>query len=282
MTHQVYEEVGGPDIQVEKLDRVRSSATLKATRSSKPAAETSQAQQKVLRASFASSASKTAAKGKRRRVSQTGLGPGQYNANASSTKPRAISPLMSKTGRPDINKRVEYGAGDLGPGAYDGGKQIGKDVIGYSWGKPKPPKKVVDNRDYGYDPEKEFNQTRHKSPSVKISKTTPARPASFANQAQVEIAGPGEYKTYNNFGENVKGLTWAKPKEQKVEIDNRDYGYDPEREFSATRHRSPAAIISKSSPGRPKSFALDQGGAPGQYDAFKSFGQETKTMTFNR
>ena len=45
---------------------------------------------------------------------------------------------------------------DLGPGAYDGGKSFGKDVIGYSWGKPKPEKKIVDNRDYGYAAEAEF------------------------------------------------------------------------------------------------------------------------------
>ena len=46
--------------------------------------------------------------------------------------------------------------GDLGPGAYDGGKEFGKDVIGYSWGKPKPDKKKFDARDYDYTPEKEF------------------------------------------------------------------------------------------------------------------------------
>lgn len=136
-------------------------------------------------------------------------------------------------------------------------------MIGYTWGKPKPPKEVVDNRDYGYEPAKEFNQTRYKSPTVKITKDVPARPGTFANQAQIEIAGPGHYKTVNNFGENVKGYTWGKPKAEKVEIDNRDYGHDPERDFSATRHRSPAAIISKTSPGRPKSFALDQSAAPG-------------------
>ena len=33
---------------------------------------------------------------------------------------------------------------------------FGKDVVGYSWGKPKPEKKIIDPRDYGYTPEKEF------------------------------------------------------------------------------------------------------------------------------
>ena len=93
-----------------------------------------------------------------RKVQKKEIGPGQYNTGAavSATKSRPRSALMSKTERGDINKRSKVETGDLGPGAYDGGKLLGKDVIGYSWGKPKPEKVVVDNRDYGYDPEKEF------------------------------------------------------------------------------------------------------------------------------
>ena len=102
-----------------------------------------------------------------------------------------------------------------------------------------------------------MKSTRHRSPAATISKTRAARPTTFANQGQIENGGPGQYKTMNNFGENVKGLGFGKPKAEKVEIDNRDYGYDPQREFSATRHRSPAAIIDKNAPARPKSFAKD-------------------------
>lgn len=104
-TNVVFEEIGGPEIQVETMNKVRSSTALKATRSQKPAPETPQPQQKVLRTSFASSPSRT---GRSKRVKQTGLGPGQYDVDAgtSMTKSRAISPMMSKTGRPDINKRV--------------------------------------------------------------------------------------------------------------------------------------------------------------------------------
>ena len=39
---------------------------------------------------------------------------------------------------------------------YNDGKSFGKEVIGFSWGKPKQSKKIVDTRDYGYTPEKEF------------------------------------------------------------------------------------------------------------------------------
>ena len=58
-----------------------------------------------------------------------------------------------------VNKTVRApatGAGDLGPGTYDGGSSFTKTSKGYSFGKPKPEKKIVDNRDYGYDPDKEF------------------------------------------------------------------------------------------------------------------------------
>ena len=73
------------------------------------------------------------------------------------TKSRTKSALLSRTERPDINRRsMAAETGDLGPGAYDGGKEFGKDVIGYSWGKPKPDKKKFDARDYDYTPEKEF------------------------------------------------------------------------------------------------------------------------------
>ena len=80
---------------------------------------------------------------------------------------------MSKTGRPDLNKRVQTGTGDLGPGAYDDGKKFGKDVRGHAFGKPKPEKPVVDARDYGYEP---MGVTRARSPAARIDARTPARP----------------------------------------------------------------------------------------------------------
>ena len=51
-------------------------------------------------------------------------GPGMYDPDTATklTKSRAGSAMMGKQGRPDLNKRVQHGTGDLGPGAYDGGK----------------------------------------------------------------------------------------------------------------------------------------------------------------
>ena len=163
---------------MEQMSKSRSTAVLRATNSSKPVPPTPQPQ-KTLKSSFAATSGK-----KTNQKQQYGLGPGQYNAECATSlvKTRSQSALMSKLSRPDITKRTTAATGDLGPGAYDAGKTFGKDVIGYSWGKPKPPKKEVDKRDYGYTPEKEFNATRHRSPSALINGKSPSRPESFANQ----------------------------------------------------------------------------------------------------
>lgn len=55
----------------------------------------------------------------------------------------------------------------------------------------------------------------------------------------------GMYNTGNEFGKNVKGFGFGKPRQEKVEIDNRDYGYDPEKSFKQTRDRTPSALISR-------------------------------------
>ena len=59
----------------------------------------------------------------------------------------------------------------------------------------------------------------------------------------------------------------------------------PEREFSATRHRSPAAIINKGTKARPDTFAIEgQMGTdgPGTYKTKPAFGEGLKNMTFNK
>ena len=103
---------------------------------------------------------------------------------------------------------------------------------------------------------------RHRSPSAKIDKAGPAR-GSFVNKAQAENPEPGSYRKGYEFGENVKGYGFGKPQTQKTEIDNRDYGYDPDREFKNTRNRSPNTIINQGSPSRPKTYALEQSAGPG-------------------
>ena len=56
------------------------------------------------------------------------------------------------------------------------------------------------------------------------------------------------YKKNDEFGTNVKGHSFNKPRIEKVEYDSRNYDTD---QFNKTRHRTPAAIINANSPARP-------------------------------
>lgn len=155
---------------------------------------------------------------------------------------------MSKTGRPDLNKRVQTGTGDLGPGAYNDGKEFGKDVRGHAFGKPKPEKPVVDARDYGYEP---MGVTRARSPAARINPRTPARP-DWGDPTGADT-GPGAYPTQKNFGEGVKGHGFGKPKPEKRIVDDRDY--NTEKDLEKTRAKSPAVVMRKEGKARPDNFA---------------------------
>ena len=37
--------------------------------------------------------------------------------------------------------------------------------------------------------------------------------------------GPGTYQTSKEFGQDVKGVGFGKPRAEKTVVDNRDYGY---------------------------------------------------------
>jgi len=59
---------------------------------------------------------------KAKRVPKQDLGPGMYDIEAATsvTKSRTRSAMMSKAARTE--RKSVAGTGDLGPGAYDGGK----------------------------------------------------------------------------------------------------------------------------------------------------------------
>ena len=63
----------------------------------------------------------------------------------------------------------------MGPGAYERNDGIGKSGKGLGFGKPKEEKKVVDNRDYGYQGDNSFIQMQQSSKSTLLTKETPAR-----------------------------------------------------------------------------------------------------------
>jgi len=81
----------------------------------------------------------------------------QQTTNVEVTRTRTRSGMGQNT-RFDASQR--QGTGDLGPGAYERKDGIGTSGKGLGFGKPKAEKKVVDNRDYGYQEEKSFTQIR--------------------------------------------------------------------------------------------------------------------------
>ena len=174
-----YMEEAGPEPQSESLTKSRSSAVLRATKSAKPSSAVQPTPKKALKKSFATQNTRKS------RKDPDGIGPGQYDQSKglSATKARIPSAQISKTGRPDINRRTITAADDLGPGAYERNDEFGKNVKGLGFGKPKPEKKIFDDRDYNADNDKTFKQTRYRSPSATINKNTAARPSSFANQS---------------------------------------------------------------------------------------------------
>ena len=76
MTQVVFQEEAGPDIQEEQVSKTRDVTRDKATKSAKPAMSAQASPKKVqLKSNFNGKTSK-------KRVPQTGMGPGQYNPDA--------------------------------------------------------------------------------------------------------------------------------------------------------------------------------------------------------
>ena len=102
------------------MTKSRSTAVLRATKSSKPSLKASATPQKSLKAMAVKISLATPSKAKL--VPKQDLGPGMYEIEAatSATKSRIRSAMMSKTSRTEM--RSMAATGDLGPGAYDSGK----------------------------------------------------------------------------------------------------------------------------------------------------------------
>jgi len=165
---------------------------------------------------------------------------------------------------------------DLGPGAYNSEKKsFGKDVIGYSFGKPKPEKKIVDNRDYS---EHELNKSKPRSPSMRIRNEVPARPSSLAKGLDMDVA-PGQYNDGIRFNSGVKSFKIGQKRDSRIETSAGPGTYDHTRADRLTKQKMPNCNMG-SSPARPSSFAkgLDMDVAPGQYDDGKRFNSGVKSF----
>lgn len=144
----------------------------------------------------------------------------------------------------------------------------------------KSEKKIVDNRDYNVDAEKEFSATRHKSPNVIIRKDAPGRPGTFADQSKASFAGPGHYKTTKNFGEEIKSFTIGTKSEKKITETAGPGQYDADRASSVTKTRIRSAVITKEK-ARPTSFANPaqvETAGPGHYDDGVRFDSNVKSF----
>ena len=115
---------------------------------------------------------------------------------------------------------------------------------GLGFGKPKPERRVVDNRDYDYSPEREFAQTRHKSPSAIINKG-----GSRETFTIKETAGPGQYDDGIRFNSNTKTFTIGEKRQERVVESMGPGTYDPDRADGITKAKMPN-INMGSSPSR--------------------------------
>ena len=132
-----------------------------------------------------------------------------------------------------------------------------------------------------YNADRAISATKQRSRAAIINKSSDRRV--FEAKAEEQTAGPGHYERTDGFGRNVKGMGFGKPRQEKVVIDNRDYGYDAKKEFIQTRNKSPSVIISKSK--RIETFAdkaqMETAG-PGQYNTYKQFGKDARTISMSR
>ena len=103
----------------------------------------------------------------------------------------------------------------------------------------------MDNRDYNYSPEREFSQTRAKSPSAIINKASQRE--TFAIK---EIAvGPGQYDDGIRFNSNVKSFTIGEKRAEKVVESMGPGTYNPDVADGVTKPKVPNVNMG-SSPSR--------------------------------
>ena len=100
----------------------------------------------------------------------------------------------------------------------------------------------------------------------------------FAQSEQT--LGPGEYSEPKKFGDDVVSYTFSAKKDQKIDPSAGPGEYDLDRSVSATRYRSPSAIID-GSPARGSMISKDSAehAGPGQYNPDRAFGEDTNNFT---
>lgn len=164
-----------------------------------------------------------------------------------------------------------------GPGQYDAGKSMGKDIKSFTFSQTKSHKRIETSAGPGhYDIDRATSATKSRVPTATFSKTK-ARPGTFASAEHIDSAGPGQYDDGKRFNSNVKSFRIGEKRPEKVKKSMGPGEYSPERADAMTKSKTPN-ITMGGSPSRPKSFARggDINVAPGQYDDGQRFNSNVK------
>ena len=104
---------------------------------------------------------------------------------------------------------------------------------------------MVDNRDYNYSPEREFAQTRAKSPSAIINKGGQRETFTIKET----VAGPGQYDDGIRFNSNTKSFTIGEKRTERVVESMGPGTYNPDVADGVTKPKAPNVNMG-SSPSR--------------------------------
>jgi len=174
---------------------------------------------------------------KKERPIQRTAGPGEYDANDSPTRYRVPD---VKIAPPSANQNRQPLHNNVGPGAYDDGKNFGSDVKSFTIGekKERPIQRTAGPGEYDANDD----ATKYKTPNVIIAPSSPERNGKN-DKAGDQNVGPGAYDDGKKFGDGVKTFTIGEKKERPIERTAGPGQYDAND--SPTRFKNPAVIISK-------------------------------------
>ena len=134
------------------------------------------------------------------------MGPGAYDHEKADavTKTKIVNINMgSSPSRP--MSFAKGGDVNVAPGQYDDGVRFNSNVKSFTIGTKTETKIETSAGPGQYDAERSLSVTKSRSKAALIGKDK-ARPDTFANEAHVGTAGPGQYDDGVRFNSNVKSF----------------------------------------------------------------------------
>ena len=179
------------------------------------------------------------------------MGPGAYSPE------RADSLTKSKTATINMGSSAARGSfikkddANVGPGQYDDRNyEIGSKSKGFIIGE-KRQERVIETMGPGaYDADRADAYTKVKTSTTINMSSSPARPASFANQ-NGSGQSPGQYddRSYE-FGSKTKSFTIGEKRQTRVVESMGPGAYSPERADAVTKTKTTTSMTMGSSPPR--------------------------------